>query len=308
MFYFLCHLQQIVLRMGKIKDGVFQIAAGGSAGFLEVCLMQPLDLVKTRFQVQSSVADQTRYKSLVDCFLRIYRQEGGLAFYKGIVPPIMAETPKRAVKFFTFEQYRSVFAESKSINPACGYSLAGLLCGVTEAMVVNPFEAVKVRLQVDRQASVLEQNTFAMARQLIKQGGLGTNGINRGLSATMWRNGIWNMIYFGFYHSTKSYVASSDSELKHNLPIRIGLSFTAGCLACIGNTPFDVAKSRIQASIQTRAKYRSCLQSIAVIYREEGLLALYRGLLPKIMRLGPGGAVLMIAYEHIFEFLKSNFD
>jgi hypothetical protein len=27
-------------------------------------------------------------------------------FYKGILPPILAETPKRATKFFTFEQYK----------------------------------------------------------------------------------------------------------------------------------------------------------------------------------------------------------
>lgn len=33
-----------------------------------------------------------------------------MSFYKGILPPILAETPKRATKFFTFEQYKSVFA------------------------------------------------------------------------------------------------------------------------------------------------------------------------------------------------------
>ncbi len=32
-----------------------------------------------------------------------------LSFYKGILPPILAETPKRAVKFFTFEQYKKMF-------------------------------------------------------------------------------------------------------------------------------------------------------------------------------------------------------
>lgn len=32
-----------------------------------------------------------------------------LAIYKGILPPILAETPKRATKFFTFEQYKNLF-------------------------------------------------------------------------------------------------------------------------------------------------------------------------------------------------------
>jgi hypothetical protein len=33
-----------------------------------------------------------------------------LSFYKGILPPLLAETPKRAVKFFTFEQYKSMYS------------------------------------------------------------------------------------------------------------------------------------------------------------------------------------------------------
>lgn len=30
-----------------------------------------------------------------------------LAVYKGIIPPILAETPKRATKFVCFEQYKT---------------------------------------------------------------------------------------------------------------------------------------------------------------------------------------------------------
>lgn len=36
-----------------LKQAGLQILAGGSAGFVEVCLMHPLDLVKTRLQIQN---------------------------------------------------------------------------------------------------------------------------------------------------------------------------------------------------------------------------------------------------------------
>lgn len=36
-----------------LKQAALQIVAGGSAGFVEVCIMHPLDLVKTRLQIQN---------------------------------------------------------------------------------------------------------------------------------------------------------------------------------------------------------------------------------------------------------------
>lgn len=40
-----------------------------------------------------------------------------------------------------------------------------------------------------------------------------------------------------------------------------------------------------------------------MVAREEGLAALYKGLVPKIMRLGPGGAIMLLVYEHVYEYL-----
>lgn len=39
-----------------LKQAAMQITAGGSAGFVEVCIMHPLDLVKTRLQIQTKGA------------------------------------------------------------------------------------------------------------------------------------------------------------------------------------------------------------------------------------------------------------
>ncbi|KJH41591.1 hypothetical protein DICVIV_12435 [Dictyocaulus viviparus] len=139
-----------IMASDAIKDGTRQFVAGGSAGLVEVCLMHPLDLIKTRLQ--------------------------------GILPPILAETPKRATKFFTFEQYRKLFA-SPDISPAISLSMAGLFCGFTEAIVINPFEVVKVRQQTERGVSLLKQESAAaVARKIINSDGMGTNGLYRGVN------------------------------------------------------------------------------------------------------------------------------
>lgn len=97
-----------------MKQATMQIGAGGSAGFVEVCIMHPLDLIKTRLQIQtkkpvSTAYDPHHYNGIVDCMKKMYKHEGLFSFWKGIIPPILAETPKRAVKFFCFEQYKQFF-------------------------------------------------------------------------------------------------------------------------------------------------------------------------------------------------------
>lgn len=49
------------------KEAAIQIGSGGSAGFVEVCIMHPMDLVKTRFQLQvkTKELDPTYYTGLI---------------------------------------------------------------------------------------------------------------------------------------------------------------------------------------------------------------------------------------------------
>ncbi|RCN46014.1 hypothetical protein ANCCAN_07961 [Ancylostoma caninum] len=56
----------------------------------------------------------------------------------------------------------------------------------------------------------------------------------------------------------------------------------------------------------TLRKYFGTTQSIMLIYKEEGFGALYKGLLPKVMRLGPGGAIMLLVYDYVYEWLKDH--
>ena len=77
-------------------------------------IMHPLDLIKTRFQLQNNTMSQDqRYSGVRDCARKMYHQEGLFSFWKGLLPPILVETPKRAWKFFTFEQFQKLFMFGK---------------------------------------------------------------------------------------------------------------------------------------------------------------------------------------------------
>lgn len=284
-----------------------QFVAGGCAGFVEVSLMHPLDLVKTRFQIQRGPEDPNRYSSLADCFKKMYRTEGPLSFYKGILPPLLAETPKRATKFFTFERYKNMFAYGGYLPQAWVFTFAGLCSGLTEAVIINPFEVIKVKLQAERSAFAQQKSTYATAREILREHGFSSQGLGKGITATLGRHGVFNMVYFSFYHNIKGLIPEAQDQ-KLELLRRFLIGLASGTLSSIINIPFDVAKSRIQGPqpVPGEIKYRKCFATIATIYKEEGFFALYKGLLPKILRLGPGGAIMFLVYEHVFDWMKNN--
>lgn len=84
--------------------------------------------------------------------------------------------------------------------------MAGLSAGITEAILVNPFEVVKVSLQANKAKMKEVPSTWSVTKEIIEKNGLGMKGLNKGVTATIGRNGVFNMVYFGFYHSVKGFL------------------------------------------------------------------------------------------------------
>lgn len=88
--------------------------------------------------------------------------------------------------------------------------------------------------------------------------------------------------------------------------IQAAYTFVTGAagaiFATMFNAPFDVVKSRFQSQLAVPGeplKYRGTLQSLSLIYREEGFFACYKGFKPKAVRMALGGAVAMMVFEFV---------
>lgn len=277
--------------------------AGSLAGISEILVMYPLDVVKTRFQLNSA---KSEYNGIMDCLFSIVKKEGFFRLYRGILPPILMEAPKRATKFTSNDQwgkfYRKVFGKEK-MNLSLSV-ITGATAGATESFVVVPFELVKIRLQDKTNASKYK-GTSDCLKNIIKNEGV--FALYNGLEATLLRHISWNAGYFGVIFSVQEqfYKFSLKGNDQFNNFLAGALGGTVGTLL---NTPFDVAKSRIQNTPRRPGhvlKYNWTIPSMWTIYKEEGFFALYRGFLPKVIRLGPGGGILLLVFDQIIRLYQT---
>ncbi|KAJ8519641.1 hypothetical protein ONZ45_g3435 [Pleurotus djamor] len=221
-------------------------AAGAIAGISEILTFYPLDVVKTRMQLDTG---KSKY-GLVGTFKNIIKEEGAGRLYRGLLPPLLMEAPKRAVKFaandFWGKRYLAFSGKSKMDQQLS--ILTGCSAGATESFVVVPFELVKIKLQD-------KTSTFKGPMDVSQQSTLLNNFISGSIG---------------------------------------------GFVGTLLNTPFDVVKSRIQGSTKVPGvvpKYNWTYPALLTIMREEGAGALYKGFVPKVLRLAPGGGVLLLVVE-----------
>lgn len=273
-----------------------QLASGAIAGLTEIFAMYPLDVIKTRQQllVGSGLRPST-LQTLTDIVLK----EGTSRLYRGILAPVLIEAPKRATKFASNELYapllRPYFASGQKHAIA-----TGVCAGLTEAFMVVSFELVKIRMQdktlTGRYAGVLD-----CVRQIYRQEGILSFG--RGLEATLWRHAAWNGGYFGVIHWLRASLPAARSKLE-KLRNDFISGAVGGTVGTVLNTPFDVVKTRIQAKVG-EARVPWAAASVISVAQKEGVGALYKGFGPKVLRLGPGGGILLIVYDQVSGFFRS---
>ncbi|KAL9008173.1 MAG: hypothetical protein Q9173_006675 [Seirophora scorigena] len=285
---------------------IYQFAAGAVAGVSEILVMYPLDVVKTRVQLQKGkgLGDEG-YNGMLDCFRKIIKNEGPSRLYRGITAPILMEAPKRATKFAANESwgkfYRNLFGIAKMDQKLS--ILTGASAGATEAFVVVPFELVKIRMQ-DRASAGKYTGLIDCVTKVVKTEG--PLSLYNGLESTLWRHILWNAGYFGCIYQVKSLVPKADAK-SQQIRNDIFAGTVGGTVGTVLNTPMDVVKSRIQNSPKVAGslpKYNWAWPALGTVMREEGFGALYKGFVPKVLRLGPGGGILLVVFTGVMDFFR----
>ncbi|XP_073290183.1 mitochondrial succinate-fumarate transporter 1-like [Primulina huaijiensis] len=276
--------------------------SGSLGGIVEASCLQPIDVIKTRLQLDSSGS----YKGIIHCGTTIARNEGFRALWKGLTPFATHLTLKYALRMGSNAVLQAAFKDSNTGNLSHhGRMVAGFGAGVLEALViVTPFEVVKIRLQQQRGLSpelLMYKGPVNCARMIIREEGL--LGLWAGATPTIMRNGTNQAAMFTAKNAFDGILwRKHEGDGKVLLPWQSMISgFLAGTAGPVCTGPFDVVKTRLMAQSRSggELKYKGLFHAIKTIYAEEGLRSLWRGLLPRLMRIPPGQAIVWAVADQV---------
>jgi solute carrier family 25 (mitochondrial carrier), member 14/30 len=174
--------------------------------------------------------------------------------------------------------------------------------GISSA-IANPTDVLKVRMQIQGNQLSLYRNFLEIFMSE------GIRGLYRGVNQTSQRAAVIAMVELPVYDWCKYKLIDSigDHPLNHFIS-----SFIASFLAAVASCPIDVIRSRLmnQRKIlrsygtttiehSSAAYYANSFQCFSSIYRNEGVLALWKGFVPAFLRMGPWNIIFFLTYEKL---------
>lgn len=93
-----------------IENSIMGCLASGTT----VCIMIPMDTIKTRLVTQGRHPDLIPYKGITDAAVRIMKEEGIGAFYRGLTPRLVSVVPMIGIQFGVYEFMKKVMLERTS--------------------------------------------------------------------------------------------------------------------------------------------------------------------------------------------------
>lgn len=284
--------------------------AGGIAAAISKTAVAPIERVKLLLQVQHAskqIAVDQQYKGIVDCIVRIPKEQGMLSFWRGNLANVIRYFPTQALNFAFKDKYKQVFLGGVDKNKQFWRYFAGNLAsggaaGATSLCFVYPLDFARTRLAADvGKAGVREFNGLGdCLKKIFKADGL--VGLYRGFGVSVQGIIIYRASYFGCFDTAKGMLPDPKTA---GFLLTWGIAQVVTTVAGIVSYPFDTVRRRMMMQ-SGRAKseivYKSTAHCWGVIYKTEGGGAFFKGAFSNVLR-GTGGALVLVLYDEIKTFL-----
>lgn len=122
--------------------------SGGLAGSIGLFLVHPIDLVRTRLATDNvDKLGQRKFSGTLDCVGKIYRTEGLIGLYRGIIVSIVGIFAYRAAYFGGYDSLKSKF-KKENANFFIKWTLAQFVT-VVSGILFYPLDTIRRRIMIE---------------------------------------------------------------------------------------------------------------------------------------------------------------
>ena len=269
-----------------MNDIGIPLCAGAIAGLAVDLSLFPIDTIKTRLQAQGGLGANGGYRGL-------YKGMGSIAAGSGPGAALFFLGYEVCKKYLPLQQHDVLLA-------ICSGSIAETLA----CLVRTPTEVVKQRAQTSQATS------YSILRNVLARQGV--RGLYRGFGGTLAREIPFVAIQFPLWEylkraavrergASQPHMMDLHSPAPRATPAEAALcGALAGAVAAGLTTPMDVIKTRLMLAENTTS-WSSMLRTVI---EKEGLVALTKGIGPRISWISLGGFIFLGGYSAAHEVLR----
>ncbi|KAF5284060.1 hypothetical protein FQR65_LT13606 [Abscondita terminalis] len=197
--------------MSDKSSFVKDFLAGGISAAISKTVVAPIERVKLLLQVQAvskQIAEDKRYKGMIDCFIRIPKEQGFTSFWRGNLANVIRYFPTQALNFAFKDIYQKMFLEGidkkkQFFKYFMGNLASGGAAGATSLCFVYPLDYARTRLAADVGGGKDRIYTGLMDCLVKTMKSDGIIGLYRGFVVSVQGIIIYRATYFGCFDTAK---------------------------------------------------------------------------------------------------------
>jgi len=290
----------------EIKTGNFALdfALGGVSAAVSKTAVAPIERVKLLLQTQAAnkkLAGDKAYKGIMDVFVRVPKEEGISAFWRGNLANVIRYFPTQALNFAFKDTYKKIFCP---YNPKTefwkfffGNLASGGAAGATSLMFVYPLDFARTRLAADVGKGASDRQFNGLVDCINKVRAVdGVKGLYQGFGVSVLGIIAYRACYFGGYDTAKrTLLADPKTPVLFKFIVAQCVTTVSGIISY----PLDTVRRRLMMqSGQKEVLYRGTADCFAKIYKNEGGKAFFKGALSNIFR-GAGASLVLVLYDEM---------
>ncbi|MCJ1261946.1 ADP/ATP carrier protein [Lobaria immixta] len=266
--------------------------AGATGAVLANAIVYPLDIVKTRLQVQVKrnptnleplTTNETHYTSSIDAIKKIVDDEGIRGLYSGVNGSLIGVASTNFAYFYWYSVVRTLYFSSQASPklPSTATELSlGAVAGAAAQLFTIPVSVVTTRQQTQPMGD--KKGLLDTGREVHSEDGW--TGLWRGLKASLVLV-VNPAITYGAYQRLREFFFAGKTNLRPWEAFFLGAMSKA--LATIATQPLIVAKVGLQSRpppARNGKPFKDFLEVMSYIVEHEGPMALFKGIVPQITK------------------------